>query len=260
MQNALVDDWLFFDPTDQYLQIGQISSNLQGRSVVLGAHLDSVIYRLPSPDPKKFRQHYKLNGKIEENGNVTAEISIKSYGGWASQDRYNTRILTKEELMQRCYIKLSETIPDFKILEYNTYDYPDSFVTVYKISGNDLIQRTGGFYLLRPDIFEPWVPILFDESQRNFPVWFGPPGEVTKSISWDYPSKWKARIGEHSILHNCLGGSIIMECVDKGNQVNLECTYLQHGKLVPVDQYDDAIEFARQLSKVDGKTIIFSKN
>jgi len=52
LKNAIVDNWLFFDPTDPATQFGELPWGLQGSRILLGANEDTVLFKLPYPKPQ----------------------------------------------------------------------------------------------------------------------------------------------------------------------------------------------------------------
>jgi transglutaminase-like putative cysteine protease len=90
-QSAIVDRWLFFDPTDPITEIGALPSRLQGRRVLLGTIQDSILLRLPYPSPQDNRRVYLVNANLKEDGVLTGNIRISEIGSWASQTRYERR-------------------------------------------------------------------------------------------------------------------------------------------------------------------------
>lgn len=257
--NAIVNGWLFFDPTDPEVQIGEIPHNLQGRFVVMGSHLDSISNVLPYSDPESYSRTYRLDGSILPDGNYTADVVITSYNGWASEDRYYFKNNTPEEQKENLYRKLSQNIPSVNILEFRFEDFQDSLQIRYKLQGQEILYHTKQNKILHPDIFDQSLRLPLTAKERKYPIRFGGAKKIVKNISWGYPESWKIEVNSNKIKSECDGASITLICSCNNNKLVLNSVYQQTGHLMDVQLYSQAKLLSNALQKAQGKMIIFSK-
>ncbi len=255
--DATQNGWLFFDPTDPTTGLGQIPWRLQGNFVILGGHLDFLNYRLPFPEPSSYARHYRLNGLINADGTFEADITIASYGGWASNDRFELATRSLKAQKQRWYRQLGKCIPDVRILKYETQDLGDSLRVILKISGLQLLTKLNDRWVLKPDVFSSWKPAPLTDSQRSLPVWFGPPRQIKKTIHWRFPANWHPTLNDSLLVGECQGGSIKLDLRCDGKLLKWKSLFQQTGRLVPVTRYDQARQFAQLLSRIQGKFVWF---
>ncbi len=258
LKNAIKDGWLYFDPTDPSTGLGQIPWSLQGNFVILGGHLDSLSYRLPFPAPASYARRYRLNGQIKNTGEFEADIVITSYGGWASNDRFKLSTRSKKEQKQQWYKQLGKSIPDVRILQYETRDEGDSVQVILKIAGRQLLTKSGERWILKPDIFEQWKPAQLTAKKRKYPIWFGPPKQVKKSIRWQFPAEWKVTLNESELAGKCKGAEVKLKLTARENVLHCNSFFQRTGRLVPVEEYSVARAFSHILSRVQGKSVWFS--
>jgi predicted transglutaminase-like cysteine proteinase len=257
-ENAMFDDWLFFDPTDPATPIGVLPWSLQGAKVLLGAEVDSALCQLPYPDPQDFRRVNRATVYLNRDGSGTADIIVKAFGGFTSHARYLNQTTSPKEQMEKWHDVMNETTPNVTLANYKIKDYGDSIYVSFTITGNRLIEKVGEFYLLRPDIFHSSEPPKLTAEARHHPIWFGEPMEIETRIEWHLPEGWRTESDTLIIENSCRVTSILCKMILDGNRFQYYSRQCQNGGLIWPEEYESTRKFSRDLSIIRGQTIVFS--
>jgi hypothetical protein len=253
LENAVVNDWLFFDPTDPTIELGELPWALQGRTVMLGAAKDSVIFQLPYPKPKDFKRIISTDASVNTDGFFSADVKIIDLGGFASQSRYDIRTKPENKQSDDWRIKISEIIPNITLSGYQAGVNGDSVWTSFTIQGERIIQKAG-------DIFNIAEPSPLTAKERQHPVWFGPPMEIITAITWHLPDNWTAEPDTSAFESQCAGASIYSKMTLANHTLQYKSIEQQNGKLVMPEDYQSAKKYAKDLSYVNGQTILIKCN
>lgn len=260
LKNAVVNDWLFFDPTDPTIELGELPWALQGRRVMLGAPKDSVLFQLPYPEPADFKRLISADAFVNSDGSFSADVKIIDLGGFASQSRYEIRTTPENEQIDYWRIKISEIIPNITLSGYQAGVNEDSVWSSFTIRGERIIQKAGSLILLKPDIFSVADPSPLTAKERQHPVWFGPPMEIITSITWHLPENWDAEVDTTAFESQCEGASIYSKMSLADHVLQYQSIEQQNGKLVMPEDYQSAQKYAKDLSYVNGQTILIKGN
>jgi hypothetical protein len=256
--NAVLGNWLFFDPTDPTVDIGEIPWALQGGTVLLGESGDSILYKLPYPDPEDYKRKISLTGEINPDGSFSASVSIAHFGGWASDEKYENQHIMIDKKTDQWKEYISEILPGCHISNFTVNSNSDSACLEFKLTGNSIFSKSGDYILLKPDIFQSIEPARLCEKTRRQPIWFGPPKETETLISWHYPADWIAVSTEYSTQEECRGAIVKSHIRLSDNLINYHTVYQQTGRLMPQENYQKAMDFCRKLSGVRSQTVLFT--
>ncbi len=259
LQKAVVDDWLFFDPTEQRARIGELPWSLQGGRMLLGTRTDSVLLRLPYPNPGDYRRVYHAKARIDEYGSFTADVRITDTGGWASRSRFEQKVTPEKKQIEKWRATMAKTVPDVELTDYQAGEAEDSVWVSFTIRGHRYVQETGDLSFLHPDLFHAGEPSQLTADEREFPVWFGPPKEIESAVSWYLPDSWIAEADTAAILSDCRAASIFSRLTQSDSTVHIVTRYMQNGELVWPEEYESARRFSRDLSSVRGQVVLIRK-
>lgn len=258
-EDAVVGGWLFFDPTDQSIQVGQLPWALQGDRVLLATEADSVLLELPYPDPGHYRRIYSAKSQLNEDGSFAADVTVTDFHGAAALRRYRRRVTSEKEQIANWVSRLSKAVPYVEINDYQAGEDRDSVWVSFSIVGKHYVQETGGLSLLRPDLFHATSPPALTGQERSFPVWFGPPIEIVSKVRWELPQGWMADADTSAMRHECEPASIACDIAIDGNLLSIVTVYRRDGRVIWPDAYESARNFSRNLSQVRGQVAMIQK-
>ena len=255
---AVVDNWLFFDPTDETIHPGELPSELQGSRVLLGIKEDSTLIRLPRSRPEYHRKVRRLKGEIQADGSYTASITITQTGEWASYQRYLKKFISTPKQVERWKRQFSDVLPGLDIIDLKTKDHADSLIMSFMITGQHLIQKSGDFIIIHPDVFRIAEAPKLTKPNRQQPIWFGQPQEIETFITWRLPDQWISQQDSIKIQEECKGASLSMETSCSSGILRYHSLYNQAGSLMKPEEYPAALEFSRKLSMMKSHAVLFT--
>jgi len=258
-EDAVVGGWLFFDPTDPATCLGQVPWSLQGNRVLVGAETDSVLVKLPYPEPEDFRRIYRARARLREDGSIRADVVVIDFGGAAAYMKYACRTSPRKDFINHWTNRLSETAPSVTVSGFSTGAAGDSAWASFTMESGRYVQEAGGLMFLRPDIFRSSeVPVLTAE-ERRFPVWFGPPQESTTDITWELPAGWTAEVETPEAERECEAASMTCRTGIEGGTLRTRMVYRRNGRLIWPEDYDSAKDFSRGLNQINGQVVMIRR-
>jgi len=201
-EQAFVANWLFIDPTDPAIQVGDLPNSLQGSHVLPVCAAGAELVELPYGEANHFAREFSADANLRTDGSLSATVAIKSFGNIAQEARYTNQFLTLDEQIENWQDFLSATIPNARISDFTAGDAADTSWVRFRITGSDLLLKNGDYLLLKTDFFnEPYHPKLA-AAERHHPIWLGGPRERLYQITWRLPSGWSAEPADYQIKND----------------------------------------------------------
>jgi transglutaminase-like putative cysteine protease len=259
IENAVVDGWLFFDPTDPATGIGHIPWNLQGNRVLVGGDADSALVRLPYPEPADFRRVFAARARLRPDGSISADVKVTSFGGAAAYTKYFAGVRSEKDMIDNWQGSLSATVPSVTVSDFSTGADGDSAWTSFTIESGHYIQDAGNLAFLRPDIFqETGLPVLTAD-ERHFPVWLGSPRETVTDVIWELPEGWTAEVDVPAADEECEAAGISSRTAADGSSLRVTNVYRRNGYLIWPEDYESAKHFTRRLNQINGQVVMIQR-
>lgn len=197
---------------------------------------------------------------MNSDGSFSADVKIIDLGGFASLSRYEIRTIPENKLIEDWRIRISQIIPNISLSGYQAGVKEDSVWTSFTIHGERIIQKAGSIILLKPDFFSVAEPSPLTAKERQHPVWFGPPMEIVTAITWHLPENWTAELDTAAFESQCEGASIYSKMALANQALSYKSIERQTGRLVMPEDYSSARKYAKDLSFVNGQTILIKGN
>jgi hypothetical protein len=214
--------------------------------------------RLPRAKPEHHKIIRKLEGEILADGTYNASVSIIQSGEWASYQRYLNKFISSARQIERWKEEFSDVLPGLKIINFRTEDHPDSLMMSFKIAGTNLIQKSGNYIILHPDVFRIAEAPELNNLNRQQPIWFGSPQKIETFITWRFPEQWKSQEDSMKFQEECKGGSLSLETSCSNGILKYHSRYEQTGKLMKQEEYSTALNFSRKLSMLNSHAVLFT--
>ncbi len=258
--NAIINDWLFFDPTNQYVEVGQLPWQLQGNHVIIGGHLLSVLYKLPYPKPEEYSRSFKSEGSIMDDGSFSSNVTIEHKGGWAAYEReYNKTVIEKEQI-ERWQSFVRNIIVDAELNNFKVKSDSNSFNISFLVKGKEFLHKSGSFTIIKPNIFQKYSDSKLTNKVRKNPIWYGAPQEISYDIKWQLPDYWSIDYKPLEIKKSSRAASIEQQLKKENNLIHLTSRYRKFGKVIEAINYNEAKEFDRVLHRVNSYTLLINTN
>src|SRR5262249_29775402 len=145
---------------------------------------DSVLYRLPYPEPGDRSREYDIRGTVASDHSVTVHVTVRDFSQWAAESGYERRSMKEEDQVKSWQKYLSEQIPGLLISDFHSGAATDSAWQSFVIHAPDYLLSTGSLVELKPDcVHLGAAPELVAET-RQYPVSFGRPRKIDTHIEW----------------------------------------------------------------------------
>ena len=173
--------YLIFDPTDQYVPIGELPGNEQGGYGLLMAGTDSQVIQLPvlNPDAVKIERTAKF--QLIPDGTLTGDVTVTRYGVAAEPVRFQLAMSSALEQRQMVEHWLQQDFSTFTLgteKALNASDLDKPLELEYSVTAPVYAKGAGALLLVRPRVFGTDAQGL-DDKPRHVPISFSDVG------TWD---------------------------------------------------------------------------
>jgi transglutaminase-like putative cysteine protease len=252
---ALVDGWLFIDPTDPTIMVGDLPTNLQGSRVLPISAGQTELVKLPYDDAKDFFKCLAADAKLNLDGSFVASVKIEYRSNKAKQAQYEQSQSSIEEQMEQWHKIFELTVPASSISDYATTMNGDTARISFQLEGRSYLVPAGPYLLLKPDFFDKPSHIELSAKERHHMIWFGAPREGISRTTWHVPAIWQVEPDSLTIQANDdytqLKGKL--RCQDSTLIYDYHMKYT--GYPYSIDEYNQAQEIDKKLSECDGLTV-----
>ncbi len=166
--------YLFFDPTNPYVPVGQLPDYLQGGYGLLVAGEDSQVIQLPVLKPEKDTIDRRANFALSADGTLTGEVTVLRDG--AQSDRWRGRLAMGTDKDQRQMLEhllqqdfSSFTLGSEKVAHVRELDQP--LEMDYQVTAPLYAKSAGSLLLVRPRVLGSDAEGL-DNKPRKVPISF----------------------------------------------------------------------------------------
>jgi len=107
--------YLIFDPTNQYVPIGEIPENEQGSYGLLVAGADSEVIQLPMLKPETDSTHRTAKFKLSPDGTLTGEVTVLHSGASSWNLRENLSMASEKDQRKNLEQALQQSLSNFTL-------------------------------------------------------------------------------------------------------------------------------------------------
>ena len=238
--HAVVDGWLYFDPTDESTPPGYLSGSLTGSYVLHISADDSALVRLPFADNSMRRRLYRANAVLGGDHSITADIRVLDYGMRAHRMAHRrTQRSTEDALSEwRTYFADIVTHPNITNMTMQ-YDTDSAWIDLH-LSAPGYLDLSGNLGILKADLFHSDGTRQKLKNPRHHPLWFGSPGRWETDITWTFPPNWRLEEIPGSDSISCETVTLITDGIRTDSGVRFKTKADYSGAIEYLDTYDDA--------------------
>ncbi|MCX6836014.1 MAG: DUF3857 and transglutaminase domain-containing protein [candidate division Zixibacteria bacterium] len=244
--DATVDGWLYFDPTDEATDLGQLPSGLRGTYVLKTSVDDGATTRLPSPEPEDQRRVYRAAAELKPDYSLRAKVTVVDYGVWGAASRYEDRTSATKDLVEAWQKRFAGVMQNPTLSDFTTGADGDSAWVSFDLSGERIASVAGQYHLLTTDFFHSDNADDLTAAERVHPISFGNPTETMTKIDWHLPPGWGTDGKPEVIQDSCVLARV--DCRVTGDtSLTLESRIVYYGGTVGPEQYDQAKRFNKNM-------------
>ncbi|MEZ4744903.1 MAG: DUF3857 domain-containing protein [Calditrichia bacterium] len=259
--DATVENWLFFDPTDETTPLGEIPWTLRGRHVLVGQQIadSSTLIKLPYPDPENFRRWQTARATVSPDGDLSADIRIVDFSGWSAFTKYELRNSSETELIEIWQNRFGSNISGGTISNWQSGFAADSAWVSFTLSAKGYLQHSGDYLLLPANFLEySDIPKLKNE-KRHHSIWMGSPKRTDSFIEWQLPESWQIDIDSSYHFEDLPAATVFSQMQKTANGFSIETGYRTHGILLPPDEYSAVRKLLKKHQFIKGLTILIKQ-
>ena len=252
IQHPTLGNILFFDPTNEFIPLGQLPGYLQGNYAMLVHQDGSELVKLPvlSPSTSGVMRTAKLN--LDDKGTLSGEVISRALGHTSFERRSTLQRITsdaeKTKFLER---SLANSFSSFRVLDYKINNQSDILQPLeykYSFEAPKYAKATADMLIVRPRILESYSSGLLEKDEkRENPVQFVSLEKNTDEFVVTLPSGYVADDLPGPTDIDYPFGSYHSKTTVSGNTLRYTRTFEIKEFVVPVDKLDDLKKFYRQI-------------
>jgi len=166
--------YLIFDPTNEYVAVGDLPGYEQGSWGLLAAGDESQVIQLPIPDPKSDQTDRRASFELASDGTLKGDVIVKRSGesAWSMRDRLAMDSDKEQrELVERSlqHDLSTFTLGEEKVAHVRELDQP--LEMDYSVTAPLYAKGAGNLMLVRPRVVGSVADSL-DDKPRKVPISF----------------------------------------------------------------------------------------
>jgi hypothetical protein len=166
--------YLIFDPTNQYVPIGEIPENEQGSYGLLVAGADSQVIQLPTLNPDTDTTNRTAKFKLSPDGTLTGEVTVQRLGASSWNLRENLSMGSEKDKRKNLEQALQESLSRFTLgteTTENVLALDKPLQMQYQVTAPMYAKDAGSLLLVRPRVLGSDTYGLQDKP-REYPISF----------------------------------------------------------------------------------------
>jgi len=258
--HAVVDSFLYFDPTHEYIPLGYLPTELCHSYVLKISPEDSTLVRLPGFGPEERRLNRKYDVVLQPPNNIVAEVCESSYDYMAREKLAAFASTPRKEIIAQLENYYSSILQNPSISNLDIFFCVDSTRVSYTLNGSGIISSAGDYLLLKANIVHEDGSEKLYRDVRRFPVWFGAPAVRTSEIKWTLPEGWIFDTGESHLAQECKLAEFSFDSKSTGNILTTAEIKENRAGTIPIADFQSAEAYFKTINKAANFRIMIEKH
>jgi hypothetical protein len=147
--------YLIFDPTNQYVPIGEIPENEQGSYGLLVAGANSQVIQLPTLNPDTDTTDRTAKFKLTSDGTLTGEVTVRHSGASSWNLRENLSMASEKDQRKDLEQALQQSLSNFTLGSEktdNVLELDKPLELQYQVTAPMYAKDAGSLLLVRPRV------------------------------------------------------------------------------------------------------------
>jgi transglutaminase-like putative cysteine protease len=267
---ATVDDptlgrLLFFDPTDTYVPLGYLPSELQETYALVAAPGGGILMRTPLLPPTTNRLLRTATLNLSDDGNLSGEVKEVRWGGPAVDSRGQyldappaQRAKVLENFLGVFLARFTVTNATLQNLE----NFDESLVVDYRFLAEGYAKSAGDLLILRPRVLgskDTFVESLFNEKPRKYGVEFEEASRQDDVFDIRLPAGYVVDDLPKPIQEDCEFASYQSSVEVSGGTLHYKRTYVVKDVTVPPQKLDVIRSFYRHVEEDEKSSAVLKR-
>ncbi len=257
---------LFFDPTDDYTPLGQLSSSLQSNYGLLLTEDGGQLMELPPQPPGMNGIERTGRFSLSSTGTLTGAVREVRLGDRAASQRAGLRTAAADaDKVKPLETLLAHSLATFRLTKASVQNIDaieQPFIFNYELVADNYAKPAGNLLLLRPRVLGlKSSDILESKEPRKVPVVFDGPSRDTDDFEISLPAGFTVDAEDLPPPVNAEYGfaSYRSKAEVHGNVLRYTRTLEVKELLVPVNKLDELKKFYRIISGDERNTAVLSR-
>jgi hypothetical protein len=241
---------LFFDPTNEYVPLGNLPNYLQDNYGLVVGPSGGEIAELPLAIPISNRLLRTATLKLAPTGSLSGEVNELRSGGPAMMSR--AQFLTaapadRQKVVERF---LGGSLSSFSLTGAsvgNLEQYDQSLTLKYAFTADGYAQSAGDLLILRPRVIGGKSNSILSGKKRLYPIEFEEASRQDDIFDITLPAGYVVDELPKAVDASCPYATYKSEVTMNGNVLRYKRTYTITDVMVPTEHLDEVREFFRQI-------------
>jgi transglutaminase-like putative cysteine protease len=253
--------YLIFDPTNEYVPIGQLPVYLQGGYGVLVAGLDSQVIELPVLKPDLDVTDRSAKFDLSEDGTLKGDVTVTHSGPSSWNLRYRLTMSSDKERRENLEQSLRS---DFSTFTLNSEDFKNvrnldqQLVTQYDVTAPSYAKTAGSLLLVRPRIVGSDSEALNDKP-RVYPINFESLGTWRDSFDVKIPDGYTVDEVPDPVSVDVGFATYHSEVKAAGDTLHYSREYVLKKLALAPDQYGELKNLEDKITTDENSTAVLKK-
>ena len=255
-------NYIWLDATSNTCSFGDLPDVNQGRKGFLIGDQSGIFIDIPISPASANQLILKTDMRLDKEGTVHGEISMRTKGQYALDSRLRYQQLTPNDWKETLAAELSHQFPGIhvhwvKASNLENLDIPVEIDVGFRV--DDFAQPVDGRRLLPLPIDEFGdYAALFAGTKRKYELDLGYPMHVKKEISIELPVGWMAILPGKLTMESSFA-TVNRQFSRDGNLIRYELGFTLHQSVISPDEYLAAKRFFDTLAKEDSSHLVLER-
>lgn len=256
---------LFFDPTNEYVPLGNLPWYLQDSYGLVMAPDGGHIIKMPLLPPLANRVLRQADLSLDASGNLVGQVDEVRWGTPASVEREELHEMVPAKRAQIFERFLGSSLGDFalgraSVGELDNYD--ESLVLNYQFAAYGYAKTAGDLLIVRPRVLgvdSGMLDVLTGKNPRKYPVEFGDATRLDDIFNIKLPAGYKPEELPSPVQADCPYASYKSDVTLNGDILHYQRTYELKDVDVPAGSLSDLRSFFAKIANDEQSSAILRR-
>lgn len=251
-------DWVYYDPTSPATDFGQLPAPLGGGRVLVIDRGETALRRLPEPPVDALLRRLEATATLAADGGLEATVCVSSFGLLAGEQRCAVRGAAASVREQEWQSRLAPHLSAARVTQYSLIDCGDLLLESFHLSVPAYVRRSAGLTLFHPNPFYGAEPPVAIGSERQQPIWFGPPGVEEITVDWQLPQGTGVEIHHPRRSAVCAVAELQADLEEEQGVLRFHSRQTRTGRMLDAAESSAARQFEIERKRLRGWSLLLA--
>lgn len=259
LYNAIYNNYLLFDPTNEHIELGQLPPEIIYSGAVIGKPDGSDLFFLDKISLQDFMNIIECDAQIDSAGILSCVVELKYFNALGSTFSSELKYRSNDEQKEFFQYLFDKDIPNLKIIELSSEKLLDTLTIRIRLTSKDYVQMMDSIWVIKSQILDiPTLPVL-KPIERNYPIWLGGPRSIQILTEWEFPNKYVCVTDTLNISSEIMGFKTEYHLHLQNRSANAVSKIEYSGLLIDKEYYLEVIAYSKKLFEIKNQIITLKK-